>query len=148
MNEPLLIHENVTVLKALEIFKNHRADMAVVIDEFGGVQGIVTHHDLLEAMAGEFPESDDEQADLEITVNEDSSYIIDGKASIYDVQNQTGLDYNPDGHFATMAGFILHEFARIPALNEDLEWNGWGIRILQMDGKRIGKVKLYKKDTE
>lgn len=147
MNEPLFIHETVTVLKALEIFKNHRADMAVVIDEFGGVQGIVTHHDLLEAMAGEFPESDDEQTELEISAKDDGSFIIDGMASIYDVQNQTGLDYNPDGHFATMAGFILHQFARIPTLNEELEWNDWGIRILQMDGKRIGKVMLYRKDA-
>lgn len=148
MIEPLFIHENISVLKALEIFKNHRADMAVIIDEFGGVQGIVTHHDLLEAMAGEFPESDDEKVDLEILVQDDGSYIVDGMASIYDVHNQTGLEYEPDGNFATMAGFILHEFARIPKLDEELEWNNWGIKILQMDGKRIGKVLLFRKLSE
>ncbi len=148
MKEPLFIHENISVLKALEIFKNHRADMAVIIDEFGGVQGIVTHHDLLEAMAGEFPESDDEKVDLEISEQPDGSFIVDGMASIYDVQNQTGLDYEPDGNFATMAGFILHEFARIPTLNEELEWNNWSIKILQMDGKRIGKVSMTRKSTE
>jgi CBS domain containing-hemolysin-like protein len=148
MMEPLFILENVTVLKALEIFKNHRADMAVIIDEFGGVQGIVTHHDLLEAMAGEFPESDDEKIDLEILSQEDGSFVISGMASIYDVQNQTGLEYEPDGNFATMAGFILHEFARIPKLDEELEWNDWRIKILQLDGKRIGKILLYKLPSE
>jgi putative hemolysin len=143
MKEPLFIHETTTVLKALEIFKNNRADMAVITDEFGGVQGIVTHHDLLEAIAGEFPESDDEKIDMEITTLEDGSYIIDGKASIYDVQNQTGLDCETSGKFATMAGFILHEFARIPKLDEEIEWNIWVIKVIQMDGKRIGKVRLY-----
>jgi CBS domain containing-hemolysin-like protein len=148
MQEPLFIHENTSVLKSLEIFKNNRADMGVIIDEFGGVQGIVTHHDLLEAIAGEFPESDDEKLELEISHQEDGSYIVDAKASIYDVQNQTGLEYEPSGHFATMAGFILHEFARIPKLDEKLEWNHWGMRILKMDGRRIGKILLYKKDMD
>lgn len=148
MKEPLFVHETTTVLKALEIFKNNRADMAVVTDEFGGVQGIVTHHDLLEAIAGEFPESDDEKIDLEIIVQDDGSYIVDGKASIYDVQNQTGLDYEPSGNFATMAGFILHEFGRIPKLDEELEWENWFMKTLQMDGKRIGKILLYRKPAE
>lgn len=148
MVEPLYIHENVSVLKALETFKNHRADMAIIIDEFGGVQGIVTHHDLLEAMAGEFPESDDEKIDLEISVQDDGSYIVDGMASIYDVENQTGLGYEPDGNFATMAGFILHEFGRIPAIEEELEWNHWRLKVLQMDGKRIGKIWMAKQELE
>lgn len=148
MKEPLFIHETTTVLRALEIFKNNRADMAVITDEFGGVQGIVTHHDLLEAIAGEFPESDDEKIDLEIIIQDDGSYIVDGKASIYDVQNQTGLDYEPSGNFATMAGFILHEFGRMPKLSEELEWHNWMMKILQMDGKRIGKILLYKKPVE
>lgn len=148
MKEPLFIHETTSVLKALEIFKNNRADMGVITDEFGGVQGIVTHHDLLEAIAGEFPESDDEKIDLEIIVQDDGSYIVDGKASIYDVQNQTGLDYEPSGNFATMAGFILHEFGRIPKIDEELEWENWFMKILHMDGKRIGKILLYKKPED
>jgi len=148
MQEPLFIHETTTVLKALEIFKNNRADMAVITDEFGGVQGIVTHHDLLEAIAGEFPESDDEKIDLEIIVQDDGSFIIDGRASIFDVENQTGLDYELDGKFATMAGFILHEFERIPSVGENLQWEQWTLKILEMDGKRIGKILMVKTETE
>lgn len=143
MKEPLFVHETTTVLKALEIFKNNRADMAVITDEFGGVQGIVTHHDLLEAIAGEFPESDDKKIDMEIITLEDGSYIIDGKTSIFDVQNQTGLDCETSGKFATMAGFILQEFARVPKLDEEIIWDVWVIKVIEMDGKRIGKVRLY-----
>lgn len=145
MKEPLLVPENTSVLKTLEIFKTHRADMVVVIDEFGEVQGIVTHHDLLEAIAGEFPESNEEPNDREIISCDENTFIIDGVASIYDVQSQTGLDYEPDGNFATMAGFILHEFARIPMQDEELEWKDWTIKILQLDGKRIAKIKISKK---
>jgi CBS domain containing-hemolysin-like protein len=148
MKEPLFMHETTTVLKALEIFKNNRADMAVVTDEFGGVQGIITHHDLLEAIAGEFPESDDEKIDLEIIQQDDGAFIIDGRASIYDVENQTGLDYELVGKFATMAGLILHEFGRMPSVDEELEWNNWVIKILSMDGKRIGKIMLIKKNLD
>lgn len=147
MKEPLFIPETISVLRALEIFKNNRADMAVITDEFGGVEGIVTHHDLLEAIAGEFPESDDEKTELEITLLEDGSYIIDGKASIFDVQNQTGLECEATGKFATIAGFILHEFGRMPALEEELNWNHWSMKLIQMDGKRIGKVLLYRHEN-
>lgn len=142
MNEPFFIHDNVSILKALEMFKNNRADLAVVVDEFGAVQGLVTHHDLLEAIAGEFPESDDPKVELEISLQDDGSYMIDGKASIYEVCDAIGLEYEPDGHFATIAGFILHEFARIPAQNEELSWNNWRIVILEFDGKRIGKIRF------
>lgn len=101
--------------------------MAVIIDEYGGVKGIVTHHDLLEAIAGEFPESDDAVLEYEIALQDDGSYIVDGKASMYDVQNQTGFVYQQKKNFATFAGFILHEFSRIPPLAKS--WNGMGGRL-------------------
>lgn len=146
MVEPQFMHEGMSVLKSLEIFKVHRTDMAVVIDEFGSVQGIVTHHDLLEAIAGEFPESDETNDQLEILAQDDGSYIIDGRASIYDVQTQIGIDYQPDGHFATVAGFILHEFARIPEAGEELEWQNWKLKILRTEGKRIDKILMTRVD--
>ncbi len=147
MKEPLFIHENTSILKALETIKNARADMVVVLDEFGVVMGVVTHHDLLEAIAGEFPESNDVKVEMEIEKQEDGSFIIDGKASIYEVCDKTGLDYEPEGNFATFAGFILHEFARIPVLNERLKWKDWEIVILELDGKRIGRVQLTRTEV-
>lgn len=147
MKEPLFIHENTSILKALETIKNVRADMVVVLDEFGVVMGIVTHHDLLEAIAGEFPESDDVKVEMEIEPQDDGSFLIDGKASIYEVCDKTGLEYQPEGNFATFAGFILHEFARIPALGERLKWKDWEIVILELDGKRIGRIQLTRTEV-
>lgn len=142
MQEPLFVHETTFVLKLLESLKKRHNDIAVVIDEFGATKGVVTHIDLLEAIAGEFPDHDDPKPDIGIEAQEDGSYILDGMASIYDVRDYTGLDYDPDGNFATIAGFILHETGRFPTEGEKLAWNGWMMEVLQMDGKRIGKVRL------
>jgi CBS domain containing-hemolysin-like protein len=144
MQEPLLVHETTSVLKLLESLKKRHNDIAVVVDEFGGTKGVVTHIDLLESIAGEFPDHDDPRPDIGIERQKDGSYLLDGMASIYDVRDHTGLDYQPDGNFATIAGFILHEMGRFPTEGEKLAWEGWTFEILQMDAKRIGKVRLSK----
>ncbi len=146
MQEPLLVHETTAVLKLLESLKKRHSDIAVVVDEFGGTKGVVTHIDLLESIAGEFPDHDDPKPDIGIAPQADGSYLVDGLASIYDVRDHTGLDYDPEGNFATMAGFILHELGRFPTEGEKLEWNNWVMEILQMDAKRIGKVSLRRSD--
>jgi putative hemolysin len=135
-----------SVLKLLESLKKRHSDIAVVVDEFGGTKGVVTHLDLLESIAGEFPDHDDPRPDTGIERSRKTALImLDGMASIYDVRDQTGLDYQPDGNFATIAGFILHEMGRFPAEGEKLAWEGWTFEILQMDAKRIGKVRLSKR---
>jgi CBS domain containing-hemolysin-like protein len=140
--EPLYIHENMTVLNLLEMFKKNPTAIAVVVDEFGSLEGLVTHHDLLEVMAGGFPDHDDPKSEDDIVAQADGSFLIDGMASIYDVRDRTGFDYEPDGTFATLSGFLLHEFSRIPQAGESYEWNGWVIEVLELTGKRAGKLRL------
>lgn len=142
MREPLFLHEGMTILQLLEIFKKNMTDFAVVVDEFGSLQGIVTHHDLLEAITGGFPDDEDPKPESDIAQQPDGSYLIDGMASIYDVRDRTGFNYEPDGTFATMSGFVLHEFSKIPHTGERLEWEGWVIEILDMTGTRVGRVRL------
>lgn len=142
MKEPLYVHENVPVLTLLEMFKKKLADIAVVLDEYGSLQGVITHHDLLEAVAGEFPDYDDPKPENDIIAQSDGSYIVQGLASIYDVRDRTGFDYLPDGRFATIAGFILHEFGRIPAAGERLDWQGWTLEVLELEGRRIKTVRM------
>lgn len=148
MKEPIFVHENVPILNLLETFKKKISDIAVVIDEFGGVQGVITHHDFLEAIAGEFPDYDDPKPENDILEQPDGSYVINGLTSIYDVRDRTGFEYIPDGKFATMAGFILHEFAHLPMTGETLTWGDWAIEILSLDGKRIGTVKIQRQAVE
>ncbi|MGQ0527572.1 MAG: TerC family protein [Alphaproteobacteria bacterium] len=142
MKEPLFVHENASILMLLETFRKKRADLAVVIDEFGTVQGLITHHDLLEGIAGEFPDHDDPAPETMIAKQDDGSWVIDGAASIYDVRDRTGFDYELDGSFSTMAGFVLHEAGKFPNVGEVLKWEGWKFEVLEMDGKRIARVRL------
>ena len=106
--------------------------------------GVVTHLDLLEAIAGEFPSQHEPYAPLSIHENAEGGLTIDGMASVYDVAHKLGVDYTPDGHFATIAGLVLHSLGRMPAVGDQLDWQGWRIKVKQMDGRRIAKLKVHK----
>lgn len=143
LHEPLFVQKRTHVLSLLEIFKKKPVKMAIVIDEFGSVEGLVTHIDLLESIAGEFPDTDQPE-DVLITENEDGSFLIDGLASIYDVRNRLVVDYEPDGRFATVGGLVLHELGRFPTQGDAMAWQGYTLTVEKMDGRRIDKVRLTK----
>lgn len=143
LHEPLLVQKRTSVLTLLEIFKKQPINIAVVIDEFGGVEGVVTHLDVLEAITGEFPDIED-SGEVLIARQEDGSYLVDGMASIYDVRSELQIDYEPDGRFATIAGLVLHELGRFPQQGDSMEWCGWMVHVERMDGRRIDRIRLTK----
>ncbi|HCS22449.1 MAG TPA: TerC family protein [Alphaproteobacteria bacterium] len=143
LHEPLLVQKRTSVLELLEIFRKQPVEIAVVIDEFGSVEGVVTHVDLLEAIAGEFPDMDAPDEQL-IAPQEDGSYLIDGMTSIYDVRTRLNVDYEPDGRFATIAGLVLHELGRFPQQGDSMPWCGYALHVEKMDGRRIDKVRAVK----
>lgn len=147
LHEPLLVQKRTSVLALLEIFKKKPIEIAVVIDEFGGVEGVVTHLDVLEAITGEFPDME-EPDEILIDHQEDGSYLVDGMASIYDVRNELKVDYEPDGRFATIAGLVLHELGRFPQQGDSMEWCGWIVQVAKMDGRRIDEILITKIDTD
>ena len=138
VHEPPAVHESLSILKTLDLFKQVPVEMALVIDEYGSLQGIVTQTDLLEAIAGDLPDA--EHPEPEVKELEDRSFVIDGATSIYDVQQRLGLPELPDGDFNTLAGFLLFLFGRIPAANERIDWSGWSFEVSKMDGWRIDEV--------
>ncbi len=143
LHEPLLVQKRTSVLELLEIFRKQPVEIAVVIDEFGSVEGVVTHVDLLEAIAGEFPDMDAPDEQL-MAPQEDGSYLIDGMTSIYDVRTRLNVDYEPDGRFATIAGLVLHELGRFPQQGDSMPWCGYALHVEKMDGRRIDKVRAVK----
>lgn len=147
LHEPLLVQKRTSVLTLLEIFKKQPIEIAVVLDEFGGVEGVVTHLDVLEAITGEFPDTEDSGEAL-IDRQADGSYLVDGMASIYDVRSELQIDYEPDGRFATIAGLVLHELGRFPQQGDSMEWCGWLVHVEHMDGRRIDEIRLTKIDHE
>jgi len=138
MHEPVAVRAGASILKTLEVFKQRPIEMALVVEEYGAVQGIVTRTDLLAAIAGDLPQAGSHAPELQ-EVSE-GVYTIDGALSIYDAQQRLGLTSVPDGDFHTVAGLVLFLFGRLPAPAEHVQWNGWDFEVVELDGWRIAKI--------
>lgn len=141
LRKPLILHENLSVLRALEMFKKSPVHMAAILDEYGSVEGIVTLSDIVEVIAGNIPDHEDDIVP-EINVNGEDGFIMDGMVSIYDVKEKLDCDSIPEGDFSTLAGFLLYELGHLPHKGEKMIWNGWAFTVLEMDKNRVDKVKV------
>jgi len=140
--QPLFVPESLQALKVLELFKQSRTHVALVVDEYGTVQGIVTLHDILEAMVGDLP-SAASAADSSIVHRQDGSWLIDGLLSIDKFKEVFHIDAMPQedmGLYHTIAGFMLFHFNKIPSTGDHFEWVGLQFEVVDMDGNRIDKV--------
>lgn len=139
--------ENLSVYNALEQFKEARAKYGLVTDEFGGIQGIVTLKDIMEALIGQMPELGEE---LEIVEREDGTWLVDGQFSFYDFLDYFGMeDLYAEHDYNTLAGLVLEVLERVPRTGEKLTWLNFEFEIVDMDGVRIDKVlvkKLYERE--
>jgi CBS domain containing-hemolysin-like protein len=138
MRDAVVVHEGASILRTIELFKREPADLAVVVDEYGGVQGIATRTDVLEAIAGDLSETvDDEPAVKDLGNGE---ILVDGALSLHVVQSQLDLRGIPEGEFNTLAGFVLSLFGRVPKAGETVAWRDWHFTVSEMDGLRITSV--------
>lgn len=140
VKDPIYIHETTPILKLLESFRASPVHLAVVLDEHGTIQGIVTPMDILIAIAGDLPEREDEKS---ISVQrEDGSWLLDGQTPVHEVERI--LDVRGLGAFeheyTTLAGFMISQFEHIPKEGEFFDWNNWRFEVMDMDDRRIDKV--------
>ncbi len=141
MKPALFVPENNTPYQLLEKFKESKIHSCFVVDEYGSLLGMVTLNDILEAIVGDLPQPDIE--DYEVREREDGSYLVDAQIPFYDFLTRfekTEWMHEGEQEFDTLAGFILHKIERIPKTGETLDWKGFHIEILDMDGHRIDKV--------
>ena len=134
----LFVPENQSVYNALEQFKKAMVKSAMVTDEFGGIQGIVTLKDIMEGLIGQVPEVGEEQ---EIIQREDGSWLVDGQFSFYEFLEYFDMEdlYN-EHDYNTLSGLILEILERVPRTGEKLRWLSFKFEIVDMDGARIDKV--------
>ena len=131
-------HEETQVYTALEQLRSEQVGYGIVCDEFGVTQGIVTLHDIFEALVGSIPE---EREEPDIVHREDGSCLIDGQCPFYDFLVCYGLeDVYPNNLYNTLSGLILDELGHIPQTGEKLRWNTFTFEIVDMDGARIDKI--------
>ncbi len=137
---PLVVPEGIYVLNLLDLFRTEGAQMAIVIDEYGATEGIVTLADILEAITGELPERG-EEPDVELVRRSDGSWLVDGAYPIDEFEDRLRLrGLRDDGDFDTVAGYALHRLERVPKVGDSFTTPHGRFEILDMDGNRIDKV--------
>jgi putative hemolysin len=143
--KPLLIPENTRTLKLLEMFRHSPIHIALAIDEFGSVQGLITLNDVLEALIGDIQTQNTN--DPQIVTRDDGSYLLDGMLVISELKKILKVDKLPKedmGGFQTSGGFAISFLDKIPKSGDTFEWDNYRFEIVDMDDKRVDKILIKK----
>jgi putative hemolysin len=144
LKPPLFVAESTRALALLEIFRDEGAHLALVVDEYGDIQGLVTLNDLLGAVLGRLETAESEDSTEAMVVRRhDGSYLIDGSLSTEDLRELLTLATLPaeeDHDYNTVAGMVIARFGRIPHAGESFEWSNWRFEVVDLDGARIDKL--------
>jgi putative hemolysin len=141
LHRPIFVPETMPLDRLLELFQKERNQLAIVLDEYGGTEGLVTLEDVLEELVGEIHD-EHRQADAHAFVQrEDGSWLVDGSVAIDDLVDRFGLKGEPlPRDYTTISGLVLAELERIPAAGDVVTWRGLRIEVVDMDGRRIDKL--------
>ena len=146
LREPLFVSESTHAMKLLEIFREEQQSLALVVDEYGEIQGLVTQSDLMGAVVGRLQAAEHNIDDAPlVVVRDDGSLLVDGSLPNDDLRELLGGVALPDDdEYNTLAGMMIERFGRIPHVGEQLEWAGWRFEVVDLDGARIDKLLLQK----
>jgi putative hemolysin len=153
--EPLLrpavfVPESMPALKVLEKFKETGLSVALVIDEYGGLLGMVTQADLLISIVGDIPAAG-EQIDRAAVLRPDGSWLLDGLVRVDELKSLLNIDELPDEDrvgFQTLGGFIMSQFDTIPSAGQTLDCCNWQFEVMDMDGRRVDKILVTPRNME
>lgn len=141
IKEPVYLIEHTSAYKALEIFKKTKVHYALVTDEYGVFQGMITLNDILEALVGDA--SDFYHDEFQLTAHEDGTWIVDGHYPLHDFLTYFDLDeLTNEYEVTTVSGLIMTELSYIPKEGEKLAWNLYELEVIKMDGVKIDKVRV------
>lgn len=142
LEKPLFLPEGTPAFKALEAFRQAQAQMALVVDEHGGIEGLVTVNDILEAIVGELPGMG-ETAEPLFKRREDGSYLVSGSLPISDFKKLFALRHLPgeeNDWYKTAGGFVMTRLGKIPRATDSFEWGGLKIEVMDMDRNRVNTL--------
>ncbi|MHC5937514.1 hemolysin family protein [Nostoc sp.] len=150
LRQPVFVPESTRGLKVLELFKQTITHMALVVDEYGVIQGLVTLNDIMSEIVGDVP-STDGQDQPQAVQREDGSWLLDGMLPVEEFLELFGMEeWQPDerGSYQTLGGFVITNLGRIPAAADYFEWQSMRIEVMDMDGNRVDKVLVIPKASK
>jgi putative hemolysin len=142
LQQPLFVLENTHLLQVMELFREAGTQMALVIDEYGTIEGLVTLNDILEAIIGDIPSSDQLEAP-KVVQREDGSWLVDGMFPVDELKDLFHIKKLPGegvGQYQTLGGFVMSHLGRIPSASDHFECCGLRFEVMDMDGHRVDKV--------
>lgn len=143
----VFVSESTHALKLLEIFREEQQSLALVVDEYGDVTGMVTVNDLMGAVLGRMQSGESTDSEPLVTAREDGSLLVDGGLPVDEFRDLLGGGRLPDEDqhdYHTAAGVVIAHFGRIPNIGEHFEWGGWRIEVIDLDGPRVDKLLLVR----
>lgn len=150
MRPALFVPETMPALLVVERFKQTHSKLALVIDEYGGVEGLVTVDDILGGIVGDIPEPDD-MVNPEVVQRGDGSWLVDGMYDIDAFQSTFDVDTLPEateGYYQTVGGFVMAGLGRVPQAGDSYEWAGLLFEVMDMDGRRVDKVLVTRTEEQ
>lgn len=150
LRQPIFVPESTRGLKVLELFKQTITHMALVVDEYGVIQGLVTLNDIMSEIVGDVP-STDGQDHPQAVQREDGSWLLDGMLPVEEFLELFGMEEwesEERGSYQTLGGFVITHLGRIPTAADHFEWQGMRIEVMDMDGNRVDKVLVVPKGNK
>lgn len=129
------------VLPSLTEMRNQRQHLAIVLDEYGGTDGIVTLEDLVECLIGDIQDEYDTEDEEISTESKTGDVEIDGLTSLEDLESETGIAL-PEGPYQTVSGYVMHSLGRMPRANDLVNVNGLRLQVIDLDGHRVGQIRI------
>jgi putative hemolysin len=150
MREPLFVSESTPALKLVEILREGQQSLALVVDEYGDVTGIISVNDVLEAVIGRTSSGEGADSHPLVVEREDGSWLVDGALGADSLRELLGggpLPNEDEHDYNTAAGMTIAQFGRIPNAGEYFEWGVWRIEVIDLDGPRVDKLLLQRTDS-
>jgi CBS domain containing-hemolysin-like protein len=143
LRKPVFIPDTAKLNNSIRMLQTAQTHLGVVVDEHGGVEGIVTIEDLIEQIVGEIQDEHDVEVDAMVT-HADGSILIDSSISVRELNERLSLNIPDTGQYVTLAGFLLTRIGRLPREGEEIPFENAVFRVEQMIGRRIMRVRLIK----
>lgn len=146
LHPALFVPESMRLDRLLELFQEKHNQLAIVLNEYGGTEGMVTLEDVMEEIVGEIRDEHRRAEDHDFVRREDGSWLIDGGVTIPSLVDKLDLEEDEaleNRDFHTLGGLILDQLGRIPSIGDSVDWNGLHMEVVDMDGKRIDRVMVH-----